>query len=119
MAARSALEVLQYVHPVQDRPSARARYPDRSLDAMDMLAMVDDAAGEWPLARSAAQLIQLLPRRGRTSNQKRRRLKVLQQTWKRSQAEKQLEAQARRFNLSGRAVTADDLMVMPGSGHVT
>ena len=34
-----------------------------------MLALVDDTAGERPLAR-AAQLLQLLPRRGRTHKQK-------------------------------------------------
>ena len=69
MAARSALDLLELVHPEQERPLARARDPDRPLDAMGMLALVGDTAGERPLAR-AAQLLQLLPRRGRTHKQK-------------------------------------------------
>ena len=78
MAARSALDLLQYVHPEQDLPLARAREPDRSMDAMDMLALLNgtagerplarpDIAGERPLARSAVQLLQHLPRRGGAS----------------------------------------------------
>ena len=61
------------MHPEQDRPSARARDPDRPLDAMGMLALVGDTAGARPLA-SAAQLLQLLPQRSKQVEQRRRRL---------------------------------------------
>ena len=113
------MDILQYVHPEQDRPLARERDGEHPLDAMSVLALLENSGGERPLARRAASdLLELLPRRGRTSNQKRRCLKALKQVWRRNRSAKWLADQARRFNLSGRAVTADDFMRMPGAGRV-
>ena len=127
MASRSALDLLQYVHPelaqpenrplarVGKRPRARVGDPDRQ-NALHMLALVDDdVAGARPLARrSASELLALVQPRGRTSDQRRRCVKAWRQQWSRYRAAQKLAVQAQRFNRSGRAVTADALLAMPG-----
>ena len=128
MASRSTLDIFQFVHPEQvepeeqtgGRPLARvSNGPGPALNAMHMLALVDPGAAERPSAssRSATQLLELLPRQGRSSKQKRRCLQVLNRQSRERRSAQRLAVQARKFNLSGRAVIADEFMVMPGGGH--
>ena len=118
------MDLLLSVHPEQaqpenrpsarvgKRPRARVGDPDRQ-NALHMLALVDDdAAGARPLA--ASELLALVQPRGRTHTQRQRCVKAWRQQWSRYRAAQKLAVQAQRFNRSGRAVTADALMVMPG-----
>ena len=111
MAARSALDLFLSVHPEQ------AQREDGPLPSVpgDPLGRIAGMGRARPLARrNALQLLEVLPRQGRAKEQMgTRQAKALHRRWVLTRFANKLAKQVRRFNRSGRAVTASDFMLMP------
>ena len=111
MAARSALDLFLSVHLEQ------AQREDGPLPSVpgDPLGRIAGMGRARPLARrNALQLLEVLPRQGRPREQMgTRQAKAFRRRCIRTHFANRLAKQVRRFNRSGRAVTASDFMLMP------
>ena len=94
------MDILGYLHAEPERPLARVRDPD--------------PGGERP---TASEVLDLLPTGRKAYFRKRRWLKTCREQVSNRVGMGKLAKQARKFNISGRAVTADDLMMMPTRGR--
>ena len=105
------MDLFLSVHPEQ------AQREDGPLPSVpgDPLGRIAGMGRARPLARrNVLQLLEALPRQGRPREQMgTRQAKALRRRWALTRFANRLAKQVRRFNRSGRAVTASDFMLMP------